>query len=144
MHPTHIKFITPNAKDLDILCVALSLVKTSDQINDFKILIKQALNQGFDINMKDGDHCTLLYYSCTLKLYEIAQFLLENGADPNIRNTVYDPITPLSIVRVHPKTKQDYDKSFIVEQLPKQLIDKTEVSEFELTGKTAEVTSEIA
>ncbi|MCC8377132.1 MAG: ankyrin repeat domain-containing protein [Rickettsia endosymbiont of Graphium doson] len=232
MHPTHIKFITPNSKDLDILCVALSLVKTSDQINDFKILIKQALNQGFDINMKDGDHCTLLYYSCTLKLYEIAQFLLENGADPNIGNTVYDQITPLSIVKAHPETKQsiyltklllqhgllklcqdnvkiidnsitvkdieefidwrmsmlpqnhefisyhlkelynfqnhlirnpkfsnseiiqkldsilitaeDYNKSFIVEQLPEQLIDKTEASEFELTGKTAEVTSETA
>ncbi|ABE04636.1 ankyrin repeat domain-containing protein [Rickettsia bellii] len=231
MHPTHIKVLTPNSKDLDILCVALSIVKTLDQINDFKILVKQALNQGFDINMKDGDHCTLLYYSCTLKLYEIAQFLLENGADPNIRNTVYDQITPLSVVRTQPKTEQsiyltklllqdsllklcqnndfkiidnsitvkdieefidwrmsissknnefisyhlkelhnlqnhlvrntkfsnseiiqkldsilitaeDYNKSF--EQLPEQLIDKTEAIEPELTGKVAEVISETA
>lgn len=37
-------------------------------------------------------------------------------------------------------TAEDYNKSF--EQLPEQLIDKTEASE--LTGKIAEVTSEIA
>ncbi|MCC8370018.1 MAG: ankyrin repeat domain-containing protein [Rickettsia endosymbiont of Stiretrus anchorago] len=232
MHPTYTKVLTPNSKDLDILCVALSIVKTLDQINDFKILVKQALNQGFDINMKDGDHCTLLYHSCTLKLYEIAQFLLENGADPNIINTANDQITPLSVVRTQPETEQsiyltklllqhgllklcqdndfkidnsitvkdieefidwrmttspknhkfisyhlkelhnlqnhlvrntkfsnseiiqkldsilitaeDYNKSFSVEQLPEQLIDKTEVSELELTGKTAEVISETA
>ncbi|MGI4752726.1 MAG: hypothetical protein ACRYE8_03235 [Janthinobacterium lividum] len=41
-------------------------------------------------------------------------------------------------------TAEDYNKSFSVEQLPEQLIDKTEAIEPELTGKTAEVISETA
>ncbi|WP_395477662.1 ankyrin repeat domain-containing protein [Rickettsia endosymbiont of Pantilius tunicatus] len=155
MHPTYIKFRTPDSGYLKNLCEALFNVKTLEQTNEFKALIKQALNKGFDINMKDGDHCTLLYYSCTLKLYEIAQFLLENGADPNIRNTVYDQITPLSIIRAHPETKdstdltklilqaaKNYNNNSTVEKLTEQLIDEIEIPELELTGKTAEVTAE--
>ncbi|HJD66894.1 MAG TPA: hypothetical protein LFV66_00175 [Rickettsia endosymbiont of Bembidion lapponicum] len=156
MHPTHIKVLTPNSKDLDILCVALSLVKTLDQINDFKILIKQALNQGFDINMKDIDNSITVkdieefidwrmsissknneFISYHLKeLYNLQNHLIRN---PKFNNN--EIIQKLDSILM---TAEDYDKSFIVEQLPEQLIDKTEALEFELTGKTAEVTSEIA
>ncbi len=110
------------------------------QDNDFKIIDNSItvkdIEEFIDWRMTTlpKNHEFISYH--LKELYNLQNHLIRN---PKFNNN--EIIQKLDSILM---TAEDYDKSFIVEQLPKQLIDKTEVSEFELTGKTAEVTSEIA
>ncbi len=57
--------------------------------------IRQYLADGGDINLKELKAWTFLHYAAQAGKYEICQFLLDNGADPEIRNDAGH--TPLQV-----------------------------------------------
>ena len=58
------------------------------RINDFKIL-EYILDSGFDINNKDVNGWTPLMYAAKNAKYKLVKFLLEHGANPNIRENLH-------------------------------------------------------
>jgi len=62
----------------------------------FKVNIEHFINQGFDINEKDGDGLTLLHLAIYGRNKEIVELLIKNGADLN--TLLYDGMTVLDRV----------------------------------------------
>ena len=65
--------------------------KPSDRKDALRIL---KLLNGFDINMTDNEGNTLLHHACERQHNEIVKLLLDNGANPNIREKSFQ-LTPL-------------------------------------------------
>ena len=51
--------------------------------------IKKLLNKGLDINQKDKYGCTLLHYACQNSDLEIIEYLLQKGANIEIKNSYF-------------------------------------------------------
>ena len=58
-----------------------------DAVNDYDInLVRQLLDQGADIDIRDGKGWTALMHSSTSGNINLVETLLNNGADPNFQD----------------------------------------------------------
>ena len=52
-------------------------------------IVKYLVNQdGIHINVQDQQKCTPLFYACSARHSQVAEILLQSGADPNLSNDV--------------------------------------------------------
>ena len=51
--------------------------------------VKQAIEAGIDVDAKSAYGATALFFACDRGHEEVVNFLLEKGADPNIKDTFY-------------------------------------------------------
>lgn len=72
-----------------------------------KFLIEEAIDRGIDIDVQDKDGFTLLHKSINERDYNIAGFLLERKANPNIHDR--DIVTPLNRIAGKPLSKTEED-----------------------------------
>lgn len=71
-------------------------------------LFKKAFYQGIDINILDNDSNTLLHIALMEGFYNIAKFLIEGGANPNIYTKYFNfPLNQL--IKSTPETKEQID-----------------------------------
>ena len=59
------------------------------------VTVKQAIEAGIDVDAKSAYGATALFFACDRGHEEVVNFLLEKGADPNIKDTFYkaSPVT---------------------------------------------------
>jgi outer membrane protein assembly factor BamB len=57
--------------------------------------VKAGLASGIDVNVQSDYGATALFFACDRSQEEVVDFLLKNGADPNIKDSFYDS-TPVS------------------------------------------------
>jgi len=57
--------------------------------------VEKYISQGVDVNRKTNNNCTPLYFACQEDFYDIAELLINNGANETINVPDEDGVTPL-------------------------------------------------
>ncbi len=80
--------------------------------------VRAALESGFDVNVKTNYGATALFFACDRGQVEVAKFLLEHDADPNIKDTFYNA-TPLAWAQMKGNSRIDHPHHYLfVKQKP--------------------------
>lgn len=133
-----LKFTSKDVKDIEKLSISLLIEKVKNSYGDSKIeILKYLLDKGSDINFKDKDGYTALFYS---QDENTIKFLLKNGASLKIkykmdssepkeeREIFYSNASPFTIITILNNLTKEQEESVDYLKLYKYITEDMEVN----------------